>query len=627
MESLPVGAPGSSAPFEFHILKSSKGKGHSQQHTEEQVLTYYAASLSALIAIFILDHWTRRLTSGLSRFKIFYPITALSRLIRRSFLRPFPGFPSTGHAVLVTLYVVLNALFSFYRIDYSKLSNLSVRLGWMGIGNLSLLIFLALKNTPLAILTSYSYERIRCLHKIAGYTFTVDMIVHGISYTYYRIHKGEIHKLREHKVSYGILIGFCTMTLVAFTLVRKMKYELFYAVHVFLFLVIVIGAGLHRRKLEHDRTSIAVTLVAAAWFCDRMLRFARLAFYSINNAATVYPLPNGGTRIVLKKSMRRARAGSKSTLFTFCPPPTLFPYIYIGWLAGWLAIAVNPNPSNPPMIEHCYIWLPQIRAFETHPFTIITTDPVELVISKHSGFTKDLHDYAVANPGAELRVSAEGPYGTFPDPAESDKVVLVAGGSGATFTLGLLADMLRGLAPESEKQVDFFWVTRDREKISWFKHHLRDILAHECAHKIVLKLHITSASSEAITTPTVEKPEEEESSSSTSSSSSAPTTPRASPGRIEGPDAKPERDLEAARRASAAELDVDGVCVCVPVVYGRPDIEASVRDAIACVPVDQKVLVAACGPEGLLEAVRTVTARCINVVGPAVELHCEQFGW
>lgn len=65
----------------------------------------------------------------------------------------------------------------------------------------------------------------------------------------------------------------------------------------------------------------------------------------------------------------------------------------------------------------------------------------------------------------------------------------------------------------------------------------------------------------------------------------------------------------------------------LPLTYGRPDIEAMVRQAILSVDKDKKVLVAACGPTRLVDTVRNTTASCIKVNGPSVELHCEQFGW
>ena len=86
------------------------------------------------------------------------------------------------------------------------------------------------------------------------------------------------------------------------------------------------------------------------------------------------------------------------------------------------------------------------------------------VINTYSGFTKDLHAFSNAKPGAILKASLEGPYGTNPDPISYDKVVLVAGGSGATFTFGLAADMLRRMNEDTKQTIDFIWAVRRHGK-------------------------------------------------------------------------------------------------------------------------------------------------------------------
>jgi NAD(P)H-flavin reductase len=91
---------------------------------------------------------------------------------------------------------------------------------------------------------------------------------------------------------------------------------------------------------------------------------------------------------------------------------------------------------------------------------------MELIISTQSGFTRDLHRYAEKYPGSNLKVSVEGPYGTHPDPMDYDKVILIAGGSGATFTFGLVTDMLKHMADDSKKRVDFIWVVRETGKLN-----------------------------------------------------------------------------------------------------------------------------------------------------------------
>jgi hypothetical protein len=50
----------------------------------------------------------------------------------------------------------------------------------MAISNVAFITFLALKNTPLAYLTAYSYERLNPLHQVAGYTTVTYALLHGI---------------------------------------------------------------------------------------------------------------------------------------------------------------------------------------------------------------------------------------------------------------------------------------------------------------------------------------------------------------------------------------------------------------------------------------------------------------
>ncbi|KAI1428595.1 ferric reductase NAD binding domain-containing protein [Xylaria sp. FL1777] len=574
---------------------SNQGWMAARLEANVEILSYYAISLTVLIAIFIVGHWTRRLAWNASRSTILYPIVAISRILRKGLLRRLSGFTSIGHAVLVLAFVGLNALFSFYRVDYSKISNIAARFGWMATGNLAFVVFLALKNTPLAILTVYSYERLNSLHQIAGYTTLLYTILHGALYTYYFMMTGKTNVLHEDVVTAGIILGFAMFfTVFAGMTLQRLKYELFYVIHLALFVVIVVTLGLHRPTLESEKTLIVTIVIASLWVSDRLIRVGRLAFNGINNEATIFPLPNGGTRVVVKKSIIRARPG-----------------------------------------KHCYVWLPHIRAFETHPFTIVATEPLELIINTHSGFTRDLHRYAHQNPGASLTVSVEGPYGTFPDPMEYDKVVLVAGGSGATFTVGLAADMIQRMHLDSAKQIEFIWVSRNRDNIDWFTQHLNHLLTHQCAPKIGLKIHLTR----------VKRLEKIEPSAPISRLSSQIFTVRESDPAsdtekgTESPELSTERSSIAIREedpekhdtlSSVNSIEVNPSTTSglrLPIRYGRPDIETSVREAILSMNKNERVLVAACGPPGLVNVVRNTTASCISVDGPSVELHCEQFGW
>lgn len=60
---------------------------------------------------------------------------------------------------------------------------------------------------------------------------------------------------------------------------------------------------------------------------------------------------------------------------------------------------------------------------------------------------------------------------------------------------------------------------------------------------------------------------------------------------------------------------------------GKPDVAVLIQSIVAETPVEKRVLVLGCGPDGLMATVRNTTADCIRSDGPGIELHCEQFGW
>ena len=125
------------------------------------------------------------------------------------------------------------------------------------------------------------------------------------------------------------------------------------------------------------------------------------------------------------------------------------------WSPGQTAYLIMPGVSTFP--------------FEAHPFTIASLDTAgdetrgkttpriedkeasaeiephwkELVffINVHRGFTRRLRD--VADKYGKAKVFLDGPYGNSPDLTGYDTSILIAGGSGVSFTLPLLLDGIR----------------------------------------------------------------------------------------------------------------------------------------------------------------------------------------
>lgn len=292
----------------------------------------------------------------------------------------------------------------------------------MAIANMLIVVVLSLKNTPLAILVTVSHERLNILHRVAGYTTVIFTIVHACSYASYFASISFISRLTEMNDIYGMIAGFSFLIMaMSGGIIRRWWYEAFYYVHITFWMLSIVMVGLHQP--EFAKKVLFITIVAAGlWLLDRLVRILRLILYSTNNTVTLTPLPHGGTRVTLTKAPIGAHSG-----------------------------------------KHCFLWVPGVRLFETHPFTITATSPLEFVVASYDGFTGALHRYAVQHTGVPLRASVEGAYGALPQVMRKDKIVLVAGGSGASFTIGVALDLLSRIDDE-KKVIEFIWMVKDQGK-------------------------------------------------------------------------------------------------------------------------------------------------------------------
>ena len=219
----------------------------------------------------------------------------------------------------------------------------------------------------------------------------------------------------------GIVAGLSMLTILTTALfLKNICYEAFYIVHIIMFMLILIGVGMHRPDLS-DKTVYMIIFTASIWAADRLFRASRMVMIALGNRATITPLGQNGIHISM-------------------------------WRTPWRAV-----PGS-----HVFLWIPRIRSFEAHPFTIVSTNPLELVVSAQDGFTRDLLSYATTNPGATLRASCDGPYGTLPDFSKYDKVVLIAGGSGASFAFGVALHLIHQMeASGRNSKINFTWVIRE----------------------------------------------------------------------------------------------------------------------------------------------------------------------
>ena len=160
------------------------------------------------------------------------------------------------------------------------------------------------------------------------------------------------------------------------------------------------------------------------WLADRSLRLIRWIYHSRGNYCTLTPLADESTKVTMQRRMK-----------------------------------ASPGSST-------WLWIPGIRLFQAHPFSLVSNQPAEFVIKAQSGFTRDLYNAACKNPGAKFRAAVEGPYGQVPDAKGYDKVIVIAGGSGATFAFSMaLAWARERSATHARGTLDFVWTVRNKGEL------------------------------------------------------------------------------------------------------------------------------------------------------------------
>lgn len=167
---------------------------------------------------------------------------------------------------------------------------------------------------------------------------------------------------------------------------------------------------------------------------------------------------------------------------------------------------------------------PGLHSLTAHPFTICSlpviaygegSSELVLYIQPRGGFTSRLARLAAKQPDARFRVLLDGPYGGVDAKtlAKSDKALIIAGGSGAGFTLPLIEDVIRRLyrihdsnceekgailqPRKTELQVTL--ATRDRSTQEWYHEAIDELLSRypssQCSNSINVSVYYTGSPS------------------------------------------------------------------------------------------------------------------------------------
>jgi predicted ferric reductase len=140
---------------------------------------------------------------------------------------------------------------------------------------------------------------------------------------------------------------------------------------------------------------------------------------------------------------------------------------------GWVRVEIPTHLHWSPGM-HIFIRFLRIRPFESHPFTISSIpspdseDRNKMVfwIRPETGFTSTLADFAATTkPEQQFLTILDGPYGeTGTNSLRAyDRVLLLAGGTGITFIVSILEDLVRAMKQNDGpcKTVDLVWAVKN----------------------------------------------------------------------------------------------------------------------------------------------------------------------
>ena len=453
---------------------------------------------------------------------------------------------------------------------------------------------------PIQLLIKRSHEQLNPYHRLLGRVLITLFTVHATLYLNFYIQANLLGKrIRDRDVQLGLaaIISFLTIGSTALSTVREYSYRVFYVAHIILSTAILPILYYHVAYvrvyvIQTAAVHILLTII------DRYLIDQRHIV-----PADIYPVPNTSLISIV---LRPGKHFSRNRILK----PGHHIYISRAFVQEPSPIALNP--MNPFSVAN----LPMDIAPQIH-----------LVVRALSGTTGKLAAAAHFNPDGPYYVKMERPYASsnyFPDLLSYDRVLLVSGGVGATFTLafycallGQISDLQQrdssAAAAQAEK-LRFVWTVRDIAE-AWFG---INTIRRQCGRlPSSFSLNITgNVDREKVPQVLFSDP--------SWSSDWEVMNARTNSGL---PSCAPETLIvtQDKRFGDYREREEDGEDISGALNFGRLNVEKMVDDAFTRKGVE-RVAVLVCGPRALGRDVR----RCVGdwvQEGKEVFWHEEKFGW
>ncbi|KAG6911018.1 hypothetical protein DXG01_005433 [Tephrocybe rancida] len=354
----------------------------------------------------------------------------LRKLVILHRIRLSPGF-SVSQAAVMTFYFAVLSYAGFYKS--SPFSD-PVRTGWLAATQLPLVVALATKNNILGSLIGFTYEKLNYLHRFIGRLLVIAVNIHTLGYFYKWSISGTFQQSIRKPQRIWALIALVALDCMFFFTLSFWRNRF----HNIMFLTHIIGISILIPSIWKHQPSTMPWMAACIgiYGLDHVCRMIKTRF----STAVIRPLPEMNTTRVE------------------------VPYINGGWRAG--------QHVRLRVLSFGVGWFGWT---EVHPFTIASVADGEeglvLMIKKSGNWTGKLYEmakssgYTEAGQGRHVKVMIEGPYGgpghaIF---ASYSAAVFIVGGSGITFALSAIQDLIRqDLAGRSRvKTITLIWSVQD----------------------------------------------------------------------------------------------------------------------------------------------------------------------
>ncbi|KAG1894070.1 ferric reductase NAD binding domain-containing protein [Suillus fuscotomentosus] len=393
-------------------------------------------------------------------------------------------FVTVAYIVFLFVWTFINTTdLESQKLDISYWCN---RSGMLASSQFPLITALGTKNNIVSLITGISYDKLNYSHLMSRVVFVLLWVHVG----------GEIVRHAPYVQHPWLLWGLVVMVastilcIVSLRPVRAQAYGLFFYVHFAMFYcfviltnffsIFLIGAYIHT---QDSNVAFWIYPCFVIWGLDRLIRTLRLvvfnhSYFGFSSGSTMDTI----AELLLSDDFVRLRFHRPS---------------HFHWTPGQTAYLIMPSVSRLP--------------FEAHPFTIASFNSTLFDVPKEQkptsekyaemslaegnlgssapeGFTAHLKDAALK--GDKVKVFVDGPYGPSPNLGSYDTSVLIAGGSGVSYTLPVLLDTIERVCNGESRcrRVVFIWSIRSVDHIHWIDDVL--IRALQLAPPLYISIHI-----------------------------------------------------------------------------------------------------------------------------------------